>query len=210
MKWKVALSGFQKSAWILAWGFGLSLFPATTRAAEATAPVQVEHTVSRFALDIFGEYSILDAELADISANVLGVGIRYAMGPKAAIGLSLAQGFSSFTSPQAIYLNFRTRAVYAILGRMTREETIISIDREPTFVTKSRSESVLSAEVALDQYFFNGSTVVAPGSGFTAGLVYDFQIWGVDLSASGRSGMIFVNQTTFIPKIFSVGVNFGF
>ncbi len=210
MKPNLALGGSFKCFARLALGlFVLSLSP-DAKAAEATAPVQVESSISRFALDIFGEYSILDAELADISANVLGVGVRYAMGPKIAVGLSLAQGFSSFTSPQAIYLNFRTRGAYAILGRMTREETTISIDREPTFVTKSRTENVLSAEIALDQYFFNGSTVVAPGSGFTAGLVYEFKLFGLDLAASGRSGMIFVNQTTFIPKIISLGLNFGF
>lgn len=182
----------------------------SAHAADSSAPVQVTDTVSRLSLDVFAEMASLSTSGKSISSQNFGLGVKYALSPSFALGINLSQAFASIASPQALYIEFRTKLNYALWGRYTREENIITIDRTPTVVRNFEARSTFSLFGGLDQYYFNGSSAVAPGSGVSFGASYDFRLFGLNLMAALSSGMIFINQDTYIPKVVSLGTCFAF
>jgi hypothetical protein len=135
-----------------------------------------------------------------------------------AVGISLAisddfrgdvlfgQTFSSLTSLGVLYTAVRTRLNYALLGSYLPKRDRILVGDATVAELKSIPASVLGIALGVDQYFFNGSQVVAPASGGSVGVSYEFPLAGLRWFIKAESGLLYLNNQATVPRLFAGGL----
>ncbi len=164
----------------------------------------------RIRLDLIQETGFYQRDGRSLRGFGLGLGLRYGLNEKFLVGLSMAQALNFSPSPSALYTAIRVKLAYALRGSYIVESRILSVNDRAAVTERGAGSNTLGVLVGLDQYMFNATSSVVPGSGVSTGLSYDFGWMGLNWIAEGRAGILSLNGAITQSLNANIGVSFLF
>lgn len=172
--------------------------------------VREEDSVERISLGIVGSYG----QLMNAGRTLQGFGYEanglFRIGERLSAGLCLFQALDAATNVTALYTGFRSVLNYSFTHSLFGRTRKIIVDEKVVVINHQKEANVFSVESGLEQIFLNSTTNVAPTTGFTFGVRYDFAFRSFAMMAVARTGVLTLESATVTPLSVGLGVAYKF
>lgn len=172
--------------------------------------LRLESKESRLTFGLFGTMSQFTREGVSLTGYTFEVVAGYAMKPKFAVQLALNQAVSMQNSITVLFTGLRSSAAYAITGEYIANDSTLNVNGRPSVSFRSGDKPLLSTDIGIDQYLFNGVNRIVPATGVSASLRYDRTIWNLRASAMARYGMLVISESQVPMMSAGLGLLFRF
>ena len=172
--------------------------------------VQYEQSVRRVTFDVFEENAAFIRQGKNLGGYGLGILVNYALNSAFSLGVGVSQVLSlggDTTGVSALYTALRTNASFALFGSFLQKKDFLVVNGETIYTQQTTNKPVLLIEVGLEEFLFNGTAQVSPGSGLTAGISFKLPYKNVFFLLGGRSGILSLGGISTIPLILDIGIS---
>jgi hypothetical protein len=171
---------------------------------EANYRVTLDEKESRFFITIYSQFSQFTNQGKDLVGAAFEAQATYALMPTIALGMSLAQALNMEGGLSITYTGLRASTGYALSGKYIQRESVVSVDKQTTYVSSMGQGPLFALEAGLNQLMFNGGTRIVPATGLSLGVRYD-RMWGkYNLSLNAVYGSLVISEAA--ASMLSVGV----
>ena len=172
--------------------------------------VQYEQSLQRVTFDLYEENSIFVRDGKNLNGFGVGVLVNYAIGPSFSLGGGISQALTTSYGTSvisALFTAFRTTASYVLTGQFLTKNESLLINGETVFSQQEHNQFTLALEIGIEEFLFNGTSQVLPGSGITLGSSFRFPIGSQQFKFEVRSGILSQSGMTTIPIIVDFGIS---
>lgn len=156
--------------------------------------VLLETKEERLNVGIFGQFTSFKRGDESFSGNSFEVTAGYALSEKFAYNLNLMQALDLADGASVLYSGIRTSVSYALKGDIYSRRSTVMVNGAPSVSITPFQEPNLLFDFGVDQIFFNGTTRVAPATGFSAGAQYARTVYNYRLALMARYGALKVSN----------------
>ncbi len=191
---------------------GATSAPAVTAPVLGTSEyrIRLEEQESRFNLGLYVQASQFTFQGRSLLGNALEVNASYAIRSNIAASVSVAQAVTLQGGLGVLYTGIRAAGQYAFWGDFIRRSSTVMVNGQRSLQTGSGRNSLLAADLGLEQFMFNGSSRVLPATGGSLGVRYDRSLAGFRASVIGRYGMLLVGTETSSMLTIGGGLLYSF
>lgn len=158
---------------------------------------------------LYGDYfSASNSKLkSSISGPSVGLGIRYGLNQRFAVGGTIKQNFSSLGA-SASFTSIELNAHYSLSVLMLKTDKKVRLNHESIMEGLASRKSGLVYGLHASQFIFNGSSAALPLTGLGASLNYELNTRKATYSIGGRMDYLINGDTSVTPLTISIGIGF--